>query len=220
MGGPIPLGNVDAANGQNGIVVQDTASFFTSYNTFCGLAAFSDDRTSATAHDGMLLTSTGGNILIRTNVITENGHDGIEIGGAAQGIRVAGNIIGLNTKALIAMGNANNGVEVDGTAHNDVIGGPQPTFNVIPQNTISSNGSNGVAIDGHAHNITVNNSFIGTDLFGREHVETAATVFIWARAPARPQLAPPTRACSRSSAATRATASTCKAPPATRWSAA
>ena len=44
MGGPIPLGNVDAANGQNGIVVHDTASFFTSYNTFCGLAAFSDDH--------------------------------------------------------------------------------------------------------------------------------------------------------------------------------
>ena len=41
MGGPIPLGNVDAANGQNGIVVQDTASYFTTYNTFAGLAAFS-----------------------------------------------------------------------------------------------------------------------------------------------------------------------------------
>jgi trimeric autotransporter adhesin len=168
MGGPIPLGNVDAANGQNGIVVQNSASFFTSYNTFCGLAAFSDDPSFGNGADGMLLTSTGGNILIRTNVITENGHDGIEIGGAAQGIRVAGNIIGLNTQGLIAMGNADNGVEVDGTAHNDIIGGPQPTFNVIAQNTISSNGSNGVAIDGHAHGITVNNSFIGTDLFGRE----------------------------------------------------
>lgn len=168
MGGPIPLGNVDAANGQNGVVVQNSASFFTSYNTFCGLAAFSDDPNFGNGADGMLLTSTGGNILIRTNVITENGRDGIEIGGAAQGIRVAGNIIGLNTQGLISMGNANNGVEVDGTAHNDVIGGAQPTFNVIAQNTISSNGSTGVAIDGHAHGITVNNSFIGTDLFGRE----------------------------------------------------
>ncbi|HEX4073125.1 MAG TPA: right-handed parallel beta-helix repeat-containing protein [Planctomycetaceae bacterium] len=168
MGGPIPLGNVDAANGQNGIVVQSSASFFTSYNTFCGLAAFSDDPSFGNGADGMLLTSTGGNILIRTNVITENGHDGIEIGGAAQGIRVAGNIIGLNTQGLISMGNADNGIEVDGTAHNDVIGGAQPTFNVIAQNTISSNGSNGVAIDGHAHGITVNNSFIGTDLFGRQ----------------------------------------------------
>jgi hypothetical protein len=168
MGGPIPLGNVDAANGQNGIVVQDRASGFTSYNTFCGLAAFSDDTSFGNGGDGMLLTSTGGNILIRTNVITENGHDGIEIGGAAQGISLSGNIIGLNTQGLIAMGNVDNGVEVDGTAHNDIIGGPQFTFNIIPQNTISSNGGNGVAIDGHAHSIRVNNSFIGTDVFGRD----------------------------------------------------
>ena len=40
MGGPIPLGNVVAANAMNGIVVQDKASYFTTYNTFCGLAAF------------------------------------------------------------------------------------------------------------------------------------------------------------------------------------
>jgi parallel beta-helix repeat protein len=166
MGGPIPLGNVDAANGQNGIVVRDKASFFTSYNTFCGLAAFSDVTTFGNGADGMLLTSTGGNILIRTNVITENGHDGIELAGAAQGIRVTGNIIGLNTQGQIPMGNVDNGVEVDGTARNDVIGGPQPTFNVIPQNTISGNGNNGVAIDGHARGITVNNSFIGTNLLG------------------------------------------------------
>ena len=36
MGGPIPLGNVDAANGQNGIDVRDTASYFITYNTFTG----------------------------------------------------------------------------------------------------------------------------------------------------------------------------------------
>jgi hypothetical protein len=166
MGGPIPLGNVDAANGQNGIVVKDKASYFTSYNTFCGLAAFSTDPDFGNGADGMLITSTGGSILIRTNVITENGQDGVEIGGAAQGIHVTGNIIGLDTNGQAAMGNVGNGVEVDGTAHNIVIGGPQPTFNVIPQNTISANGANGVAITGAAHNITVNNGFIGTNVPG------------------------------------------------------
>jgi hypothetical protein len=166
MGGPIPLGNVDAANGQNGIVVSDRASFFTSYNTFCGLAAFSTDPSFGNGADGMLITSTGGNILIRTNVITENGHDGVELSGSAQGVRVTGNIIGLNTSGFSAMGNVGNGIEVDGTAHNDVIGGPQPTFNIIPENVISSNGGNGVAIDGNARAITVNNSFIGTDVTG------------------------------------------------------
>jgi parallel beta-helix repeat protein len=166
MGGPIPLGNVDAANGQNGIVVQDTASFFTSYNTFCGLAAFRDDPTLGNGHDGMLITSTGGNILIRTNVITENGNDGIELSGAATGVRIAGNIVGLNTDGVIPMGNRNNGIEVDGNAHNDIIGGPQPTFNIIPTNVISSNGANGVAIDGAANNILVNKSYIGLDIGG------------------------------------------------------
>ncbi len=183
MGGPIPLGNVDAANVQNGIVVSNTASYFTSYNTFCGLAAFSTDPDFGNGADGMLITSTGGNILIRTNVITENGHDGVELSGAAQGVRVTGNIIGLNTSGFSAMGNVDNGVEVDGTAHGDVIGGPQPTFNVVPQNTISSNGGNGVAIDGHAHGVTVNNSFIGTDVTGDNPSETAARAFM--SAPAR-----------------------------------
>jgi parallel beta-helix repeat protein len=171
MGGPIPLGNVDAANGQNGIVVSNTASFFTSYNTFCGTAAFSDNPSFGNGANGMLLTSTGGNILIRTNVVTENGHDGIELSGAAQGIRVTGNLIGLGlngTTTIVPMGNVDNGVEVDGTAHSDVIGGPQPTFNVVPQNTISSNGNDGVAIDGHAHGITVNNGYIGTNVLGQQ----------------------------------------------------
>jgi hypothetical protein len=173
MGGPIPLGNVDACNGENGIVVSGTASYFTSYNTFCGLAAFSTDPDFGNGADGMLITSTGGNILIRTNVITENGHDGIEIGGAATGIRVTGNIIGLDTNGFSAMGNVDNGIEVDGTAHSDVIGGPQPTFNVIPENVISANGGNGVAIDGRAHGITVNNGYIGTDVTGHQRLGNA-----------------------------------------------
>jgi hypothetical protein len=173
MGGPIPLGNVDAANGQNGLVVSGTASSFTSYNTFCGLAAFSDNKNFGNGHDGMLITSTGGNILIRTNVITCNGNDGIEISGAATGVRVAGNIIGLNTQGLLPMGNINNGIEVDGQAHNDLIGGPQATFNIIPHNVISANDGNGVAIDGAAYDIQVNFSNIGTNLLGTQVVGNA-----------------------------------------------
>jgi hypothetical protein len=166
MGGPIPLGNVDAANAQNGILVQGRASKFVSYNTFCGLAAFEVYTNLGNGADGMKITSTGANILLRTNVITENGNDGIEISGSARGVRVAGNIIGLNTNGTSAMGNKNNGVEVDGNAREIVIGGPQETFNIIPHNAISANGGNGVAIDGKAHDIQVSFSFIGTDLVG------------------------------------------------------
>lgn len=168
MGGPIPLGNVDACNGQNGLVVSGTASYFTTYNTFCGLAAFSTDPDFGNGHDGMLITSTGGNILIRTNVISENGDNGIEIAGNASGVRVAGNLIGLDTQGNAAMGNVGDGIEVDGNAHGIIIGGPQPTFNIISHNAISANGGDGVAITGQAHNISLSYSYIGTDLIGTE----------------------------------------------------
>ncbi len=166
MGGPIPLGNVDAANGGNGLVVRDTASGFVTYNTFCGLAAFSTDPNFGNGRDGMLITSTGGDVLIRTNVITRNGDDGIEISGDAHGVRVLGNIIGLDTQGNAPMGNVGNGVEVGGTAHDVVIGSPQPTFNIIPHNAISANGGHGIAIVGGAHDVRVNHSYVGTDLIG------------------------------------------------------
>jgi parallel beta-helix repeat protein len=166
MGGPIPLGNVDAANGQNGIVVKDTASGFISYNTFCGLAAFQTYTNLGNHADGMLITSTGGNILIRTNVITENGNDGIEISGNARDVHVGENIIGLDTNGQSPMGNSNNGIEVDGNAHDIDIGGPKVTINVIPHNVISANGGNGVAITGSAYDVHVNFSDIGTNITG------------------------------------------------------
>jgi hypothetical protein len=86
---------------------------------------------------------------------------------------VAGNIIGLNTDGALAMGNQDNGVEVGGNATNIVIGGPQPTFNIIPQNTISANFGNGVAIVGTAHDIHVSHSYIGTDVFGEDALGNA-----------------------------------------------
>jgi trimeric autotransporter adhesin len=166
MGGPIPLGNVDSANGQNGIFVRDTASYFTTYNTFTGLAAFQTFTDLGNGANGMLITSTGGNNLIRTCVITENANDGILIAGEAYDVRVAGNIIGLDTNGNSAMGNKVNGVEVAGNAHNIFVGGPQPSFNIIPQNAISENGAYGVAVDGQTHDVTVNHSYIGTSLLG------------------------------------------------------
>ena len=119
----------------------------------------------------MLITSTGGNILIRTNVITENGNDGIEIGGAATGVRVTGNMIGLGldgTSPCRRWATSTTASKSTAPPMASSSADPQPTFNVIPQNTISSNGTNGVAIDGHAHDITVNNSYIGTNVLGQQ----------------------------------------------------
>lgn len=179
MGGPIPLGNVVAANGQNGIVIQDTASGFISYNTFCGLAAFKTYTNLGNGADGMLITSTGGNNLIRTNVITENGNDGIEISGSATGVTVAENIIGLDTNGQLPMGNKNNGVEVGGNAQGIVIGSKTNVPSIIPHNTISGNGGNGVAITGTAHGTQVNFGYIGTNITGLVAIGNAkAGVFV------------------------------------------
>jgi hypothetical protein len=166
MGGPIPLGNVVAANGKNGIVVADKASDFISFNSFVGLGAFSTNTTFGNALDGMLITSSGALIQIRTNVISSNGGDGIEVSGKAKGVQIFQNIIGLNTSGVSAMGNAGSGIKVSGKAKQIVIGGLTDSFSIIPQNVISANSGNGVALLGKARNIEINASFIGTDIHG------------------------------------------------------
>ena len=70
VGGVIPLGNVISGNGQNGIEVRDTASGFISFNTFAGIFAFA--TAAPNRRDGILITSTGGNNLIRTSIVSGN----------------------------------------------------------------------------------------------------------------------------------------------------
>ena len=168
MGGPIPLGNVVAANVENGVEIADKASFFVSFNSFLGVAAFSENTELGNGEDGLLITSSGGHILIRTNVISSNDDDGIEISGKAKGVQIVENIIGLNTNGEIAMGNAGNGIEVSGKAKDILIGGATDSFSIIPQNVISGNSGNGIAILGKANDIGVNASFIGTNVHGLE----------------------------------------------------
>ena len=68
FGGVIPLGNISAGNGRNGVEIADTASGTVCFNTFCGLPAFTVTPVG-NALDGFLITSTGGNNVLRTNVI-------------------------------------------------------------------------------------------------------------------------------------------------------
>ena len=163
FGGVIPLGNVVAANGMNGIDIADTASGGVYFNTFCGLPAFVDTAVGNTL-DGFLVTSTGGNNQIRTNVIAGNGANGIHLAGNATGVQITEDIIGMDTQGNLPLGNGANGILIDDNAHDDVIGGLQPS--VIPQNTISANGAYGIAIVGNASGITVFHSRIGTDATG------------------------------------------------------
>ena len=147
VGGVIPLGNVSAGNGLNGIAVVDTASDFITFNTFGGLYAFGG--AAPNGQDGLLITSTGGNNTVRTNVFSGNLGNGIELAGDASGVTIDPNIVGLDTVGNAALPNGQNGLEIGGTAHGNVIGGT--TVSVIPQNTFSGNAGYGVVIEGSAY---------------------------------------------------------------------
>lgn len=173
MGGPIPLGNVVSANDENGIVLQDKVKNFVSFNSFVGIAAFTENDELGNGQDGFLITTTGGGINIRTNVISSNGDDGIEVSGKAKDVRIFENMIGTNTVGTTAIGNADNGIEVGGKAKDILIGGPTDTFSIIPHNVISGNGNHGVEIHEKANNITVNASYVGTNVFGNASIGNA-----------------------------------------------
>jgi hypothetical protein len=162
VGGVIPLGNVSAGNGRNGIAVTGKARGFVTFNTFGGLFAF--QGAAPNGHDGLLITSTGGNNLVRTNVMSGNRGNGIEIGGDAWGVTVDPDIAGTTTDGNAALPNGRDGLRIDGTAHGNVVGGRLRS--VIPQNTFSANGGYGIAITGAAHGNRVFRSFVGTAILG------------------------------------------------------
>jgi hypothetical protein len=162
VGGVIPLGNVSAGNGLNGIAVLGTARRFVTFNTFGGLLAFKGAAPNGL--NGLLITSTGGNSLVRTNVFSGNRGNGIELAGNASGVTVDPDIVGLTTKGDAVLPNGGDGLMIGGTAHGNTIGGT--LVSVIPQNTFSGNSGYGVVITGHAHNNVVDPSFIGTQILG------------------------------------------------------
>ena len=164
VGGVIPLGNVAAGNGTNGIEVRGQVSGFVTFNTFGGLLAFKGRAPNG--NDGLLVTSTGGNNLARTNVFSGNANNGIELAGNASGVTVDPNIVGLTTTGMSVLPNGGDGVLIGGTAHANTVGGTLQS--VIPQNTFSGNVGYGVAIVDQAHDNQLFNTFVGTGVFGAE----------------------------------------------------
>ncbi len=170
VGGVIPLGNVISGNANNGIEVADTASGFSTLNTFGGTLAFAG--IAPNGNNGVLITSTGGNQTVQTNVLSGNLNNGLEISGDAWGVTVVPNIFGLNTRGNSAFdfgddfANGNNGILISGTAHDNVIGGTgvNASDSVIRQNTISNNGGYGVAVTDQAYGNVIGQSAIGTDI--------------------------------------------------------
>jgi parallel beta-helix repeat protein len=162
VGGVIPLGNVSAGNGTNGIEVRGTSHGFVTFNTFGGLLAFKG--AAPNGNDGLRITSTGGSNRVRTNVFSGNRRNGIDLAGNASGVTVDPNIAGLNTKGDGVLPNGGDGLLIEGTAHGNTIGGT--LHSVIPQNTFSGNRGYGVVIAGRAHDNNVLRSFIGTQILG------------------------------------------------------
>jgi len=162
VGGVIPLGNVIAGNTENGIVVKGKAGGFTTFNTFGGLLAFKG--AAPNGENGILVTATGGDILLRTNVFSGNDGNGIEIGGRATDVTVDPNIVGLNTRGDGVLSNGANGILVTDKAHHNTIGGDLRS--VIRQNTLSGNDRYGLVIKGEAHHNKVFDTFIGSNIQG------------------------------------------------------
>ncbi len=162
VGGVIPLGNVSAGNGRNGIEVTGTAHGFITFNTFGGLMAFGG--AAPNRNDGLLITSTGGDNLARTNVFSGNDNNGIELAGGASGVTIDPVIAGMDTDGTQALPNGGNGILITGDAHDNTVGGTRRS--VIRENTVSANGGYGLAITGRAHRTRVFNTFIGTNILG------------------------------------------------------
>ena len=162
VGGVIPLGNVISGNRQNGIEVSQKASGFTSFNTFAGTFAFGG--AAPNRQDGILVTSKGGNNLIRTCIVSGNRGNGIELGGQATGVQVTETAVGTNSDIQTGIPNGGDGIKIDGHAHGNAIGGFQPS--VEPQVTISKNLGYGIAVTGSAHDNVIVHTYIGTNAQG------------------------------------------------------
>ena len=162
VGGVIPLGNVAAGNGHNGIEVKDTAQGFVTFNTFGGLLAFKG--AAPNQRNGLLITTTGGDTSVRTNVFSGNRGNGIKLAKRARDVTIDPNIVGATTNAKNPLPNGGHGLLIADHAHHNVIGGDRTS--VIPQNTFSANGGFGIAILNKAHHNRVFATFVGTNVFG------------------------------------------------------
>jgi hypothetical protein len=159
VGGVIPLGNVISGNNRNGIEVRDRASGFTSFNTFDGIFAF--EGAAPNKLDGTLITSSGGNNVIRTCIVSGNLGNGIELSGNATGVQVTETAVGTNTSIQSAIPNGGSGIVISGHAHGNAIGGFQPS--IEPQVTVSGNDGYGIEVLHSAHDNSIFHSFIGTN---------------------------------------------------------
>lgn len=164
-GGRIPLGNVVAGNKEYGFILAHKTSFFTSFNTFCGLTAFGPVLPNGKS--GFLFKDCTNNHDIRTNVISGNCKNGIEITDNTNHVNIVCNIIGLDTSGKDAYPNGENGILITDNANNiNIIDDGVPS--IIPRNVISENLKSGIVLDGYSNNITITGTIVGLDVSATE----------------------------------------------------
>jgi parallel beta-helix repeat protein len=115
--------------------------------------------------------------LIRTCIVSGNLGNGIEITGNATGVQVTEVTVGTDSKIQSAIPNGGDGILISGHAHNNAIGGFQPS--VEPQVTVSGNRGYGIAIVGHAGDNVVFHTTIGSNAQGTTDVgNTLGGIFL------------------------------------------
>lgn len=157
VGGPIPLGNVNSGNNRYGIEVAGRATGFVAFNSFVGMVAFGGAAPNRL--DGIRITSTGGNNVIRTCLVAGNVGNGIVLAGRATGVTIEDTAAGTDSAIEAAIPNGGSGIVITDDAHDNAIGGFQPS--VETKVHLSGNGRYGLEIIGKARNNRVYNSVIG-----------------------------------------------------------
>jgi len=168
-GGVIPMGNVTSGNNAHGIDVADQVSGFVSFNNFAGMAAFGGAIPNRL--NGFQITATGGNNLVRTCLPGGNLGNGIVIGGDASGVTVEDTAAGTNYGINGVLPNGGSGIVITGTAHNNVIGGFQPS--VETKVHMSGNLRYGIEVRGNAYDNHIFNTVVGAGFRANEPLPNA-----------------------------------------------
>lgn len=168
--------NVIAANGDNGVYMQDaTTTNISVLGNFIGLGS-DGSALGNTAHGidiigDVTAVSVGNSAGTGRNVISSNGGDGVYIDGSDQ-VEVIGNYIGTDHTGEIDRGNSDDGVQIFNGSTGNIVGGNTSG----ERNVISGNNSDGVEISDLATNgNTVSGNYIGTDDDGLQDLGNTLT---------------------------------------------
>jgi len=166
VGGPIPLGNVNSGNNRHGIEVAGKATGFVAFNSFVGMVAFGGAAPNRL--NGIQITSTGGNNVIRTCLVAGNFGNGIVLGGKATGVTIEDTAAGTNAAISAAIPNYGSGILITDNAHGNAIGGFQPS--VETKVHLSGNLRYGIEVTGKARNNRIFNAVVGAGFVAGEPI--------------------------------------------------